>query len=165
MAQYLRSLPSLKARLIVSARSGKLSHLHAKLNASTEGEVGLADNVCISCQESLGITRNNSKQATSHCMVEYPAVWPKLDKLFSVVDGLHDRGGQFDDLLQSLSGEDLIKAILAPSFDAVPRSVGGKYWAAVADVYCHNVCDSCRDDDVWVMAKVAWLSSVWDWIR
>ena len=147
MAQYLRSLPSLKARLIVSARSGRLGHLHARLNASTEGEVGLADNVCISCQESLG----NSKQATSHCMVDCPAVWPKLDKLFSVVNGLHDRGGQFDDLLQSLSGEDLIKAILAPSSDAVPRSVGGKYWAAVADVYCHSVCDSCRDDDGLVM--------------
>ena len=68
-----------------------------------------------------------------------------------MVNGLHDRGGQFDDLLQSLSGEDLIKAILAPSSDAVPRSVGGKYWAAVADVYCHSVCDSCRDDDGLVM--------------
>ena len=25
--------------------------------------------------------------------------------------------------------------------------MGGKYWAAVADVYRHSVCDSCRDGD------------------
>ena len=29
--------------------------------------------------------------------------------------------------------------------------MGGKYWAAVADVYCHSVCDSCRDDDGLIM--------------
>jgi hypothetical protein len=138
MAQYLRSLPSLKARIIASARSGRISHLQARLNASMQDEVGPADNVCKSCQESLG----NSKQATSHCMVDCPAVWPKLDKFFSVVNGLHDRGGKFDDLLQSLSGENLIKAILAPSTESVPRSVAGKYWAAVAEVYC-----DCRNGE------------------
>ena len=83
-------------------------------------------------------------------MAGCPVVLPKLCKLFSVVRSIHDWGGQIDDLLRSLSGEDL-KAILAPSSDAVPRSVGGKYWAVVADMYCHSVCDFCGDCDDVVM--------------
>ena len=39
------------------------------------------------------------QQATYSCMVDCPVVCSKLEKLFSVLNGLHDRGGQFDDLL------------------------------------------------------------------
>ena len=83
-------------------------------------------------------------------------VWPKLDKLFLVVYGLHDRDEQCDNLVQSLSGENFIKASLAPSCDAVPRSVGGKYLAVKADVFCKSAYDSCRDGDGVVRVHGKW---------
>ena len=140
VSQYVRVLPSRRARIIMSARSGRLVHLQARLS-TTGGEVDPIGSGCISCQELLG----DLKQATSHCMVDCPAVWPRLDEFFSTVHGLFDLGGSFSDYLQTLSGADLIGAILSPNKVDIPSKVIGRYWAAVADLYCcQGDCD-CRN--------------------
>jgi hypothetical protein len=65
-SQYLRGLSSRKARIIMSARSGRLVNLQARLRNTTEGTVDPIGSVCIACQELLG----NLKHATSLCMVD-----------------------------------------------------------------------------------------------
>jgi exonuclease III len=139
-SQYLRTLSSKRARVIMSARSGRLVYLQARLKSTTWGMVDPVGSDCTSCQELLG----DLKQATSHCMVDCPAVWPRLDVFFSTVQGLFDLGGSFSDYLQTLSGVDLIMAILSPNKVDIPLKVTGRYWAAVADLYCcQGDCD-CR---------------------
>jgi hypothetical protein len=133
VALYLRVCSSKQARLIMSARSGRLTHLQSRLQESVAGEVGPSDNACrcCHCQESM----ENRTQAALHCMVDCPVMWPRLDTFFEFVQGLHDRSGKFADKLLALSGDGLITAILAPSLEEVPRNVAGEYWAAVAVLY------------------------------
>jgi hypothetical protein len=139
-SQYLRVLTSKRARIIMSARSGRLVNLQARLKSTTWGAVDPVGSECIGCQELLG----DLKQATSHCMVDCPAVWPRLDEFFSTVEGLFDLGGSFSDYLQTLSGDDLIVAILSPNKVDIPLKVNGRYWAAVADLYCCQGDCACR---------------------
>ena len=83
-------------------------------------------------------------------MENFPAAWPELYKLFSVVDSYYDRDDQLNDLLQSLSGEDLMEEILAPSSNAGPRSVASSGRA-------------CIDTASVVFAWMA-MAPFWDWI-
>jgi hypothetical protein len=139
---YLSSLPSYKSRLILSARSGKLFSLRLRLAGGETSYVPPTAFHCVDCGEDLG----DSKKACIHCMVDCPAMWPKLDHFFASVQSLGARGVGLARDLGSLLGEDLVKAIINPRKDFLPQELTGGYWSAVADLLlCSVSVDAGRD--------------------
>ena len=137
-ASYLSSLPSYKSRAILSARSGKLFSLRARLANGVTAFVPPSDYQCSVCDEHLG----DSKRACTHCMVDCPAVWPKLGQFFAAVNAMGGMGATYGAKLESLLGVDLVKAIVNPCKGSLPKELTAKYWAAVADLL---LCDASVD--------------------
>jgi hypothetical protein len=135
-AHYLSSLPSYKSRVILSARSGKLFSLRARLIGGEKTFVPPTEYHCAACDEHLG----DAKQACIHCMVDCPVMWSKLDQFFASVNNLGARGVGYALELKSLLGEDLVKSMINPRKDFLPQELTGPYWSAVADLLLCNVC-------------------------
>ena len=141
-ATYLSCLPSYKSRTILSARSGKLFSLRMRLAGGGTSFVPPTDYHCTACDEHLG----DSKKACIHCMVDCPAMWPELDRFFASVQNLGGRGVSYALHLESLLGEDLVKAMINPEEDFLPDELTGGYWSALADLLSCNVSvDSGQD--------------------
>jgi hypothetical protein len=141
-SHYLSSLPSYKSRAILSARSGKLFSLRARLVAGETTFVPPTEYHCVACDEHLG----DSKQACIHCMVDCPVMWPKLDQFFASVNDLGGKGVGYASEMESLLGEDLVKAMINPRKDFLPQELTGGYWSAVADLLLCNVCLDAGQD-------------------
>lgn len=136
LAKYLSSLPSLKARLIMSARSGKLFALQNRLKNQIFQYVPHSELHCCECNERLG----NACTACVHCAVDCPVLWPKLDHFFEVVQSMGEPGGALASKLESVLGVDLITEMLTLGKVVLPKELTGAYWSAVADLFaCQNV--------------------------
>jgi hypothetical protein len=135
LAEYLSSLPSLKARLIMSARSGKLFALKDRMLQQTFGFVPPPQH-CQHCEEHL-VTPS---AACVHCAVDCPGLWPEVDRFFETVKSLGSPGVQLADRLESVLGVNLLTSILTVDKDTVPKELTVSYWSAVAELL------SCRVD-------------------
>lgn len=141
LAPYLSSLPSLSARLIMSARSGKLFALHQRLQEHTFGFVPFSQQRCEHCGESLA----NANLACVHSAVDCPGLWPKLDRFFDLVREMGSSGAAMAEKLESVLGVDLITEILTADKASIPKELTGAYWSAVADLLS---CSSADDEDM-----------------
>jgi hypothetical protein len=139
LAKYLSSLPSLKARLIMSARSGKLFALQSRLQKQTFEFVSPSQFCCDRCNERLG----NATAACVHCAVDCPMVWPKLDDFFDVVKSMGTPGVALAAKLENVMSVHLITEILTVDKEILPKELTGMYWSAVADLFA---CSDGQDE-------------------
>jgi hypothetical protein len=65
-------------------------------------------------------------------------MWPKLDQFFTSVNSLGGKGVGYASELESLLGEDLVKAMINPRKDFLPQELTGRYWSALADLLLCN---------------------------
>jgi hypothetical protein len=137
LAEYLSSLPSLKARLVMSARSGKLFALKDRMLQQTFGFVPPPQH-CQYCDEHL-VTPS---AACVHCAVDCPGLWPELDRFFETVRNLGSTGINLADRLESVLGVDLLTLILTVDKEMIPKELTVSYWSAVAELL------SCRLEGV-----------------
>jgi hypothetical protein len=135
LAGYLSSLPSLKARLVMSARSGKLFALKDRMLQQTFGFVPPPQH-CQHCEEHLP----TPGAACVHCAVDCPGLWPEIDRFFETVRSLGSSGVNLAGRLESVLGVDLLTLILTVDKEMVPKELMVSYWSAVAELL------SCRWD-------------------
>ena len=142
LASYLSSLPSVRARTIMSARSGKLFALRSRLQNQTYEFVNPLQYHCNDCDEHLG----DAHTGCVHCTVDCPILWPKIDQFLETVGGLGLQGGNLATKLESLLGVDLLTKILSVGCDDLPKELTGRFWSAVADLLSCRVQDEDEED-------------------
>ena len=139
LAPYLSSLSSVRARAIMSARSGKLFALRSRLQNQTLEFVNPSQYQCNDCEEHL----RDARTGCVHCTVDCPVLWPKIDLFLEEVGDLGLRGEVLATKLESMLGVELFTMILSVGCNDLPKELTGRFWSAVADLL------SCRvqDDD------------------
>jgi exonuclease III len=133
VAEYLAVLPSRDARVIASARSGKLCVMDLRLDQKIDGASGCLHS-CMHCGEAQGDTM----EACVHRMLHCSAVQSSVDQFRS------------QDFAMKLNweaplGSDLVYSILSPEWNAdMTRADKVRYWAAVANLF--RGVDLCRSE-------------------
>jgi exonuclease III len=135
VAEYLAVLPSRDARVIASARSGKLCVLDLRLDQKVDGVSGCLHS-CMHCGEAQGDTM----EACVHRMLHCSAVQSSVDQFRS-----KDFGLKFN--WDMPMGSDLVYSILSPEWNADKTRVDKvRYWTAVANLF--RGVDLCRSDSM-----------------
>lgn len=122
-AEYLSLLPSSVARVITSARSGKL----CAMDLASEQKVGFSSDHMRSCMH-CGCAQGHSMEAAVHRMLQCASVLPNVARFKAL-----DFGHAID---WDASPDAVLLSVLSPEWSEAPsRETKVLYWNAVANLF------------------------------